>query len=199
MLVGILTIMKELKVEKVIISKQKENSVNLQEFLKIVKDKGIKLQLVKAGDTVNFENNLYMDILWPTEKLEVDENVLNNNSIVSKLVYKNFSMLFTGDIEEIAETEIVKRYYNSDMLKSTVLKVAHHGSKTSSTQEFLEVVKPRYALIGVGKNNNFGHPNDIIIKSLNDINCKIYRTDKHGEINIKVNVNNIKIKKYISD
>lgn len=195
-MVGLLTIMKELKVKKVIISKQKEDSANFQEFLKIVKDKGIKVQLVKASDRVNFESNLYMDILWPTEKLEIEENALNNNSIVAKLVYKNFSMLFTGDIEEIAEREIVKKY-NSGILKSTVLKVAHHGSKTSSIQEFLEVVKPKYALIGVGKNNNFGHPSNFVIQSLNDLNCKIFRTDENGEVSIKVNKKGINIKKHI--
>lgn len=188
--------MKELKVKKVIISKQKEDSANFQEFLKIVKDKGIKVQLVKASDRVNFESNLYMDILWPTEKLEIEENALNNNSIVAKLVYKNFSMLFTGDIEEIAEREIVKKY-NSGILKSTVLKVAHHGSKTSSIQEFLEVVKPKYALIGVGKNNNFEHPSNFVIQSLNDMNCKIFRTDENGEVSIKVNKKGINIKKHI--
>lgn len=188
--------MKELRVKKVIISKQKENSENFQEFLKIVKDKSIEIQLVKAGDRVNFENNLYMDILWPTEKLEISDNALNNNSIVAKLVYKNFSMLFTGDIEEVAEKDIVNRYKNSKILKSTMLKVAHHGSKTSSTQEFLDVVKPMYALIGVGKNNNFGHPSEIIIQALNNINCKVYRTDENGEISINVNRNSIDIKTY---
>ena len=196
MLDGLFTVMKELRVKKVIISKQKENSENFQEFLKIVKDKSIEIQLVKAGDRVNFENNLYMDILWPTEKLEISDNALNNNSIVAKLVYKNFSMLFTGDIEEVAEKDIVNRYKNSKILKSTMLKVAHHGSKTSSTQEFLDVVKPMYALIGVGKNNNFGHPSEIIIQALNNINCKVYRTDENGEISINVNRNSIDIKTY---
>lgn len=187
--------MKELRVKKVIISKQKEDCENFQEFLKIVKDKNIKVQLVKEGDRINFENNLYMDILWPTEKLEISDNALNNNSIVAKLVYKSFSILFTGDIEEIAEKEIVKKYYNSGRLKSTVLKVAHHGSKTSSSQEFLEEVMPKYALIGVGKNNNFGHPSDITIKALNNMNCKIYRTDENGEIAINVKRRRIDIKK----
>lgn len=187
--------MEELRVKKVIISKQKEDSENFQRFLKIVRDKNIKIQLVEAGDRVDFEKNLYMDILWPTDKLEISDNALNNNSIVSKLVYKNFSVLFTGDIEEVAEKEIVNRYKNSTILNSTVLKVAHHGSKTSSTQKFLDLVKPKYALIGVGKNNNFGHPSDITIQALKNMNCKIYRTDENGEISIKVNRKSVSIKK----
>ena len=100
----------------------------------------------------------------------INENVLNNNSIVCKLCYKNFSMLFTGDIEEIAEKRILQEYKdNLQLLNSTILKVAHHGSKTSSTKEFINVVKPKVALIGVGKNNKFGHPNEDVIKRLENI------------------------------
>ena len=73
------------------------------------------------------------------------------------------------------------------MLKSNILKVAHHGSKTSSTQEFLKLVKPQYALIGVGKDNKFGHPSDITIENLKLNSIKIFRTDEMGEISIKSN------------
>lgn len=97
-------------------------------------------------------------------------------------------MLFTGDIEELAENKILKQYQDDiELLKSTVLKVGHHGSKTSSTQEFLDLVKPKIALIGVGKNNNFGHPNDDVIQRIEKLEAKIYRTDDMGEISILVN------------
>ena len=112
-----------------------------------------------------------IQILWPEQK-QIQENILNNNSIVCKLVYKNFSMLFTGDIEEVAEKQIIANYKNSRILDSTVLKVAHHGSKTSSIQEFLEVVKPKIALIGVGDKNKFGHPNNEVIERLQNLRCK---------------------------
>jgi len=78
---------------------------------------------------------------------QITENILNNNSIVAKINYKKFSMLFTGDIEEVAEKQIVKEYKDKDILKSTVLKVGHHGSKTSSKEEFLKEVSPKFALI----------------------------------------------------
>lgn len=81
--------------------------------------------------------------------------------------YGNFSCIFTGDIEKIAERQILEEYKKDlSILKSTVLKVPHHGSKTSSTEEFLNAVKPKIALIGVGKNNNFGHPNLEVLKRL---------------------------------
>lgn len=91
---------------------------------------------------------------------------------MAKLLYKNFSILFTGDIEEIAEKQIIEEYKNSNILKSEILKVAHHGSKSSSIQSFLEKVKPKIALIGVGKDNTFGHPNDEVIERLNILRYK---------------------------
>ena len=81
-------------------------------------------------------------------------------------------MLFTGDIEEVAEKQILHNYKNSRILDSTILKVAHHGSKTSSIQEFLELVKPKIALIGVGDKNKFGHPNNDVIERLQNLRCK---------------------------
>ena len=113
---------------------------------------------------------------------------MNNNSLVFKFIYKDFSILFTGDIESIAEKEILEKYKNDlESLKANILKVAHHGSKTSSTQEFLELVSPKIALIGVGKNNNFGHPNQDVLKRLIDLGVKVYRTDENGEIIITIN------------
>lgn len=102
-------------------------------------------------------------------------------------------MLFTGDIEEITEKAILKKYKGSQLLKSTILKVAHHGSKTSSSKEFISTVQPQIALIGVGINNKFGHPSNRTIENLKDINCKIYRTDKDGEISINVKNNQMLI------
>ena len=122
-------------------------------------------------------------ILYPTSKLEFND--LNNNSIVAKLVYKNFSMLFTGDIEKEAENKILQKY-NTDILKSTVLKIAHHGSKTSTTESFIKLVDSQIALIGVGKDNNFGHPNGEVLNRIENLGAKVYRTDKAGEISLRV-------------
>ena len=110
---------------------------------------------------------------------------MNNNSLVFKFIYKNFSILFTGDIEKIAEEKIINNISKS-ILKSDILKIPHHGSKTSTTEKFLEYVNPKIALIGVGK-NNFGHPSDLVIERLERKGIKIYRTDLNGEIEIRIN------------
>ena len=124
---------------------------------------------------------------------------MNNNAIVCNLHYKDFSMLFTGDIEEIAEQQIIELYSkNKNMLRANILKVGHHGSKTSTTKEFLDLINPSVALIGVGQNNKFGHPNEEVIKRLKEKNIQIYRTDEMGEISVIIDKNGrIKINTHI--
>ena len=162
---GILTVLKEFKVGQIFISKQGEESENYETFLKIVEQKQLKVREVKIGDKITI-GDVTFHILWPMEK-QIEENILNNNAIVMKLQYKSFSMLFTGDIEEVAEKKILDTYKNHlDILKSSVLKVAHHGSKSSSTDEFLEAVNSKVAIIGVGENNMFGHPCNVVLERL---------------------------------
>lgn len=145
---GLLTVIEELSVKTVIISKQEKISENYKKFLEITKQKNIKVLVVKSGDRINVEETTYFDILFP-EKEQIKENILNNNSIVAKLVYRNFSILFTGDIEKLAEEKIVKKYQGTNKLKANILKIAHHGSKGSTTESFLHEVDPEIALIGV--------------------------------------------------
>lgn len=141
--------MEEIKVKNVVVCPQGKRSENYEKYKKIIREKNIKNIVAKKEDEILIENNLKIKILWPKEK-QISENILNNNSIVLKINYKNnFSMIFTGDIEKIAEKEILNEYKNSNILKSDILKVGHHGSKTSSTQEFLEKISPKIALIGV--------------------------------------------------
>jgi len=159
-----------LKVENVIIGKQFEDSENYHKFKKIVNEKKIKVYVVEVGHRVNIEKNIYFDVLWPDSRNIINENILNNNSLVCKLSYRSFSMIFTGDIEEIAEKKIVQKV-DDRLLSADILKVAHHGSKTSSTQEFIQEVKPKITLIGVGENNKFGHPNSNVIEILDELRC----------------------------
>lgn len=195
---GVISIMKEIKVNNVIIGKQFEVSENFNYFYKVVKDKKISVQIVEAEEKIYIEKDLYFHVLWPASEKIIRENVLNNNSLVCKLIYKDFSILFTGDIEETAEKAILGKYENNiNILKADVLKIAHHGSKTSSTIEFLEKVNSQYALIGVGKNNTFGHPSGITLEKLEKLKCIVFRTDENGEITIRTNGKKIRINKYI--
>lgn len=179
----ILTIMEKVKVKNIIISEQAEHSENYERFKKLMIHKKIRLIEVKKGDKIKIGRYSEFKILFPTSRL-LSENPLNNNSIVAQFNYNNFKMLFTGDIEKLAEQQILKA--EKAEIRADILKVAHHGSKTSSIPEFIKAVKPKIALIGVGKNNTFGHPNKQTIKNLENIKCRIYRTDIQGEIIIKI-------------
>ena len=162
---GILSLLEELKVGQIFISKQGKTSDNYETFLEIVAQKNLKVREVKMGDKITI-GDVTFHILWPTEN-QIEENMLNNNAMVMKLQYKSFSMLFTGDIEEVAEKKILSVYSdNLDSLKATVLKVAHHGSKSSSTEKFLKAVNSKVAIIGVGENNMFGHPSNVVLERL---------------------------------
>lgn len=133
--------------KNLIISKQIEKTEECSQIIKIANRKKVKVILVEAGQKFNIEKEISFTILWPDKNRLITENPLNNNSMVIKLTYGKVQMLFTGDIEQIAEKRMVEKYREN--LKSTIIKIAHHGSKTSSTEEFINAVKPQIALIGV--------------------------------------------------
>ena len=121
-----------------------------------------------------------------------DSKNLNNSSIILKLTYGNVSFLFTGD----TESDVEKTLLNKD-IESDVLKVAHHGSNTSSSNDFLKKVNPKYAIISVGTGNSYGHPKSVILDRLEKLGTKIYRTDELGTIIVttdgeKIEVSNVK-------
>ena len=99
--------MKKMKIKNVIIGEQYETYENYEEFLEIVKEKKTNVKVVKAESKIKIEDKLYFDVIWPNKKNMISKNAINNNSLVCKLVYKDFSMLFTGDIEEVAEKGVI--------------------------------------------------------------------------------------------
>lgn len=105
----------------------------------------------------------------------------NNNSIVGRLTYGSFSMLFTGDAEKEEEATILKQ---GGALKSDVLKVGHHGSRTSSSPAFLKAVSPKDAFISCGQGNDYGHPHKVTLQKLEKAKINIYRTDRNGTVTL---------------
>lgn len=180
---GFIEVMKNIPVKNMVITKQTYLSGEYKNIMELAKQKKIHVIVCQTGDEIKIDDNTKIEILYSNSHAED----LNNSSMVCRLVSKNFSMLFTGDIEKQTEAEIVKMYVDTNKLKSNILKVAHHGSKTSSTQTFLDLVKPKIALIGVGENNTFGHPNEEVLERLKNIGARIYRTDEMGEIVLNIN------------
>ena len=188
-------ILKNMKVKTAIICNIGQESEEYNHFVILAKENKTKIRYVQKGSIIKLGKNKIIEILYPDKNEKINDNAKNNNAIVFKLTWNKFSMLFTGDIEEKAERKILEMYKNKEeKLKSNILKVAHHGSKSSTMQEFLEIVKPSLALIGVGENNNFGHPNDMVLNRLEQSGCKTYRTDMLGEITITSNGKSYNVK-----
>lgn len=157
-------------------------------YLKLLSElekKGVGYRILKAKEKLDWERPLKLEILAPIKEPVPnisEKNNYNNRSIVLKLTYKGVSFLFTGDIEKEAEELLAKKLKRK--LRSKILKVAHHGSKTSSTMVFLARVQPEVALISCGGKNPFGHPHSLILDRFNQLGIKIYRTDQDGTIQI---------------
>jgi len=166
---GLFAVLENLKVDTVVIGKQAEEYDNCKKFLDLSKQKNVKVIVVEAGNTIKIDKYTHFEVVWPDGKNMVSDNGINNNSMTAKLVCRDFTMLFTGDIEAIAEEQIVKMYKNSSILDCDILKVAHHGSKSSSTDEIVKKVTPKISIIGVGKDNKYGHPNKDVISRLKNL------------------------------
>lgn len=181
-------VIKEFKVDKFlepnIPDKFLPTTMTYEKMLKEISKKNINSKLVKGGETFNL-GDMHIEIFGP---LSPNEN-LNNNSVVMKITYKNVSFLFMGDAEKIEEAEILSSGVN---VKSTVLKVGHHGSRTSSSQNFLEKVQPQYSIISVGPDKS-NLPKEEIIKRISKICKNIYRTDLNGNIIVSTNGKDIKV------
>lgn len=160
--------------------------------LKAAKANGTQQVKVKAGDVLDFGNGVSFEIVSPSQSL-IDEDTaaikakkkvdVNNESVVGRLTFGNFAMLFTGDAEGPVEKDMVASY--GKKLKCQVLKAGHHGSKTSSTAEFLKLVQPESVVMSLGVNNQYGHPHEALLNRLQKQGIKnIYRTDANGTITI---------------
>lgn len=157
-----------------------------EDLITTLKNKNMKINVLEPGTHISLGKNAYLEILAPEKHYY--EN-LNNYSIVLKITYKNTKFIFTGDAEEDDEKKILNAGFD---ISSDVLKVGHHGSKTSSSEIFLKEVSPKIAVISCGKNNDYGHPHKATLDKLNSINCKIYRTDLNGDIVIISDGNTIR-------
>jgi len=193
---GIVPILGKIKINNIIISKQSEKNVGFEEFISLAYKYKINIITVSAGDKITVDKETSINVLWPN-KTSLKNMDLNDNSIVVKINYKRTNILCTGDISEDIEKTLLDTY-KDNVLEADILKVAHHGSNTSSSAEFLEKVKPKISLIGVGKNNKFGHPTEEVIENLEQVGSKIYRTDESGEITLVVDKKGrIKFKKFL--
>ncbi|KKS15767.1 MAG: Beta-lactamase domain protein [Parcubacteria group bacterium GW2011_GWB1_41_6] len=154
-----------------------------REFQRLAELEGAERILARRGMKFILDKNVYLLILFPDR--DVAGLDTNDASIVAKLVYGNNSFLFTGDSPKKIEEYLVS--LDGKNLDVDVLKAGHHGSKTSSAEEFLNAVSPVYAVVSAGKDNRYGHPHQEVLDALNNLGIKALRTDESGAIKIKSN------------
>ena len=172
---GMADVINAFDIGKLIMPKVEHTTRTFENLLLTIRNKGLKITAPVPGTEYRLGNTSFT-ILAPNSSSYKN---LNDYSVVVRLTYGSTSFLFTGDAEQTSEKEILAKGYN---IKSDVLKVGHHGSKTSTTTRFLDAVSPRYAVICVGANNQYGHPAPETLSKLAERGIKVYRIDEAGTI-----------------
>jgi len=170
---GLVEILRRYAVGRVIVNGDESDLPEWREFEKLAAS---RLTVAYAGDKIKIGGG-EVDFLSPKKNVEYKDN--NEKSLVFKFLYNGKSILFTGDLPATIEKNLVREKV---YLSSDILKVGHHGSQYSSSEEFLRAVHPKFATISVGADNKYGHPNYIILKRLQNLGVKYLRTDEAGDI-----------------
>ena len=188
---GLLEVLKRYKVENILWTGVIRDTAEHKEWLRLIKQENSDIRIAKAEQKIK-AREVHFDILNPFEDLSGRKiKNVNNTSVIAKLVFDKKSFLFSGDAYKSVERKLVDRGLALD---SDVLKVGHHGSKTSSAEEFIEKVLPEIAVISAGKNNRHGHPHQQTLDTLEKYGVEVLRTDINGDIKIISDGKNFTIK-----
>ena len=179
---GLVEVLQRYKVQQVLEPGVPYNSLIYEEWLKLVEEKQIEHTIATAKQEADLGHGIRLVVLNPPPKPFQETSCdVDNNGVVIKLIWGKISFLFTADIRLEAEFELIEQRAN---LRSTVLKIAHHGSKTSTSSQFLAIADPEVAIISVGSNNTFAHPSPEVVQRLEERlgKNKIYLTSENGTI-----------------
>jgi len=177
---GLVDVLKKYDVKQIYYTGVIHTAPDYIAWLEEIKDQGVPLEIIKKQYTLDLGSDLRLDFLYPFDDFSFQRvKDLNNSSIVNKLNYGDTSFLFMGDAEIEVEEELIE---SGIEVKSDVLKIGHHGSTSSSSEEFLAAVDPEFVVIQVGQDNPFGHPHMRILKRLERQEVKVHRNDLEGTI-----------------
>ncbi|MSU44584.1 MBL fold metallo-hydrolase [Candidatus Nomurabacteria bacterium] len=179
---GFEDVLKVYKIDSVFEPGTFNDSKTYQNLKTEIKNKNIPDILLKKGMRLDLGGGAWIDILFPDREVSLWDS--NDGSIVARLSYGKTSIMLTGDSTTVTE-KIILEENSSTQLRSTILKVGHHGSRTSTSTEFVKTVSPTYALISDGKDNKYGHPHQNTLDTLTSFGIKIFRTDLLGTIMMK--------------
>lgn len=175
---GLPEIINNFEVKKIIMPKKLHTSATFEKLLATIESKNLTIASPKPNNIIEFDKDIKLHFLGPIR--DYGDN-LNLWSVVFRLDYNNKSFLFTGDMEREAEMDLINTY-SIDDLSANVLNVGHHGSDSSTTQQFLDCVNPEIALISLGSNNPYNHPHEEVITRLVQSGVLIYRTDLQNTV-----------------
>ncbi len=180
-MVGLLEVLKRYKVENILWTGIIRDTPEFEQWQREISEEGGNIKIAQAGQKV-IASKAILEILNPLENMAGQElKDSNETSIVSRMSFGENSFLFTGDIYKSDEVKLLGEGIN---LESDILKISHHGSKTSTSKEFVEKVSPETAVISVGKDNSYGHPTQEVLDILKSYGIRILRTDQQGNIKI---------------
>ena len=182
---GLVEVIKRYEIGEIYYTGIEDSSREYLEFLKVAQERKIPLNIIDCNSTKQLDNKTKIKFYWPNNKIEKEiVGNLNNTSVVFKLTYNKFSVLFAGDIEKEPELDMIHSEIKDELLNDNILKLPHHGSSNIS-DEFISWINPDMAIISVGKKNKFGHPASSTLDMLYKYNISVLRTDKDGTIEIK--------------
>jgi competence protein ComEC len=192
---GLNDVVRNFKVRAALVARTPKSDPEFARFSETVSAQRVPIQIIGGGDQLRF-GNVIMSVLWPPPAQSSELPSQNNDSIVLKVLLGRHSFLLTGDIEARAEETLTPF---ADMLRADVVKVAHHGSKTSSTAGFIAAAQPRYAVISVGQTSIFGHPHPEVVKRWEAASVQVLRTGNSGTITFTTNGADLKLETFVRE
>ncbi len=177
---GLVGVLENFPVKRVALTGDEHPTQIYERLLTNVRDKKISALQVRTGTTIPFDPALKLDVLAPDEEFVNRENA-NDGSIVIKLTYGQTSFLLTGDAEAVENGAMLAHGLD---VRATVLKLGHHGSRSSTDEAWLKAVQPQLGIISAGLDNSYGHPHPEVIAALDKLGIQYLRTDEHGTITV---------------
>lgn len=187
---GMTDVLEKYKVENFYMPKATNTTKTFEYMVNAVSKQGLKIKTINDGTSIDLGSGARIDAYSPIDEVYDD---FNDYSPIMKLTYGETKLMFTGDAEELVEKQVLEKYTSSE-LKCDVLKFGHHGSSTSSSEEFLNAVSPKYGIISCGVDNKYGHPHKETLEKIQTYSIDTYRTDTEGQIQLLSDGKNIIIK-----
>jgi competence protein ComEC len=187
---GLNDVLKNFSVRAALIARRPANDPEFVKFAQTLRETGTFSETLQAGDLIRF-GDVEVSVLWPPAG---GETSTNNDSLVIRINFGEHSILLTGDVEQAAEGGLIA---SQQQLRADVVKVAHHGSKTSSTEGFVLATKPNLAIISVGRNSRFGHPHTEVVERWQANGATVLTTGEYGTITVTTNGHDLKLNTFV--